>query len=110
MIARMKVSPANAAAYKALMDHVTAMVHRHEGEGVPYYAWSRSADEPDIYLVVEVYRDAAAHAAHMASEWVRESLPKSRALVDGGFDIRQYVSQGCEPVKLRHGGPLTVPP
>ena len=101
MIARMRVSEANAAEYEALLTHVAAMTLQHE-PGVPYYAWAKSADEPGTYLVVEVYHDAAAHAAHMVSAWVTESLPKSIALVDGGFDIQQYVSQGSEPVALRH--------
>lgn len=99
MIARMRVSTGNAAAYEALLSHVAAMTLRHE-PGVPYYAWAKSADDPGTYLVVEVYRDAEAHAAHMASDWVRESLPRSKALVDGGFDIQQYVSDGSEPVQL----------
>lgn len=103
MIARMRVSPENAADYEALMTHVTAKTLENE-PGVAYYAWAKSADEPGVYLVVEVYRDAEVHAAHMASPWVVESLPRSKALVDGGFDIRQYVSEGSEPVVLRHKG------
>ena len=103
MVARMRVSPANAAAYEALMTHVVTMTLQNE-PGVPYYAWAKSADEADTYVVIEVYANAAVHAAHMASPWVQESLPKSIALVDGGFDIRQYVSDGCEPVALRHKG------
>jgi hypothetical protein len=35
---------------------------------------------------------------------VQESLPKSMALVDGGIDIQQYVSEGSTPVLLRHKG------
>jgi quinol monooxygenase YgiN len=46
----------------------------------------------------EVYRDAEVHAAHMASSWVRESLPKSAALIEGRPRIRQYVSGGSQPV------------
>ena len=101
MVARMRVSPANAAAYEALMDHVALMTRQNE-PGVAYYAWARSADEPDTYAVIEVYANAEVHAAHMASAWVRESLPKSAALVDGGFEIQQYVSGDCQPVALRH--------
>jgi quinol monooxygenase YgiN len=100
MVARMRVSPPNAAAWEALMDHVVATTLANE-PGVPYYAWSKSASEPDTYVVIEVYADAQVHAAHMASPWVVESLPKSIALVDGGFDIHQYVSGGSEPVVLR---------
>ena len=103
MVARMRVSPANAPAYEELMTHVRDMTLRHE-PGVPYYAWAKSADEPDTYVVIEVYANAEVHAAHMASPWVTESLPQSKALVDGGFDIRQYVSDGSEPVVLRHKG------
>ena len=101
MVARMKVSPANAAAYEALMDHVVAMTLANE-PGVPYYAWAKSATEPDTYVVIEVYSDAEVHAAHMASPWVVDSLPQSIALVDGGFDIQQYVSGDSQPVMLRH--------
>lgn len=103
MVARMRVSAANAPAYEALMTHVAAMTLQNE-PGVAYYAWARSANEPDTYVVIEVYANAEVHAAHMASDWVRESLPKSKALVDGGFDIRQYVSDGSAPVELRHKG------
>lgn len=102
MVARMRVPPQNAAAYEELMTYVTDMTLKNE-PGVPYYAWAKSVDEPDVYVVIEVYRDATAHAEHMASAWVRESLPKSVRLVEGGFDIKQYVSPGQEPVALKHG-------
>lgn len=102
MIARMQVPPENAAAYEELMTHVTNMTLRHE-PGVPYYAWAKSADEPDIYVVVEVYRDEKAHAAHMASDWVRSSIAAAGRLVIGEFDIRQYVTPGQAPVSLQYG-------
>lgn len=102
MVARMRVAPENAAAYEQLMTEVAAQTLANE-PGVPYYAWARSADEPGIYVVIEVYEDEKAHAAHMASEWVTKSLPVSMGLVEGGFEIRQYVSPGQAPVKLRHG-------
>ncbi len=102
MIARMRVPLENAAAYEELMDNVMGMSLTHE-PGVKYYAWARSADEPDIYVVVEVYEDEKAQASHMATDWVRNSIPKTQGLVDGKFDIKQYVTPGQEPVKLRHG-------
>jgi quinol monooxygenase YgiN len=51
-----------------------------------------------------VYRDTEVHAAHMASAWVRESLPKSAGLIEGKPEIRQYVSPGSEPVRRRMMG------
>ena len=99
-IARMQVNPENASAYEALLAHVEAMTLAHE-PGVAYYGWARSVDEPDSYVVVEVYRDSEAQADHMASDWVRESLPKSALLIEGRPDIRQYVTPGSEPVTKR---------
>jgi quinol monooxygenase YgiN len=95
-IAHMTVRPENAVAYEDLMTHVRDQTLAHE-PGVAWYSFARSADVPDTWLVVEVYRDAAAHAAHMQTAWVIDSIPKSRALVDGRFDIKQYTSPGVEP-------------
>lgn len=102
MIARMRVPPENAAAYEELMDHVRDTSLSNEA-GVKYYAWAKSADEPDMYVVVEVYEDEKAQASHMATDWVRDSIPKTQDLIDGGFEIKQYVSPGQKPVKLMHG-------
>lgn len=102
MIAHMRVPPENAAAYEELMTYVTEMTRKHE-PGVPYYAWARSASEPGIYVVVEVYENERAQAAHMASEWVQNSLPVAMGLVEGTFDVKQYVSPGQEPIALKHG-------
>ena len=74
---------------------------RENEPGIVYYDFAKSADLADIYVVVEVYRDAAAHASHMETSWVRESIPKSRLLVEGKFDIRQYVTPGTVPAIRR---------
>ena len=100
MIAHMRVRPENAPAFEELMTYVAAMVHEHE-PSVPYYEFAKSVDEPDTYVVVEVYQDVEVHAAHMASDWVRESLPKSARLIEGKPDIKQYVTPGAEPVQRR---------
>jgi quinol monooxygenase YgiN len=97
-IAQLRVLPENAEAFEVLMTYVADMTHRHE-PGVAYYEWARSVDEADTYVVVEVYRDAAVHAAHMASAWVRESLPRSAVLIAGRPHIRQYVSGASQPVR-----------
>ena len=96
-IAHLTVLPENAAAFEALMTTVRDTTRANEPD-VVYYDFGKSADLADTYVVVEVYRDAAAHAGHMARPWVVESIPKSRALVSGGFDIRQYTSPGTAPV------------
>ena len=96
-IVHIRVKPENAPALEALMTYVAAMTREHE-PGVPYYEFAKSVDEPDTYVVVEVYQDRQVHAAHMASAWVTESLPKSALLIEGKPAIKQYVSPGSEPV------------
>lgn len=97
-IAHLRVKPENAEAFTALMAEVVRLTHEHE-PGVVYYEFAASADEPDTFVVVEVYRDAQVHAAHMATRWVKESLPKTAALIEGRPHIRQYVSGDSQPVR-----------
>lgn len=99
-IAHLQVNSENAAAFEALMNHVVAMTHEHES-GVAYYEFAKSIDDPDTYVVIEVYKNVEVHAAHMARVWVRESLPVSARLIQGKPHIRQYVSPGSEPVRHR---------
>ena len=99
-IAHLRVPPANAAAFEELMTHVRDKTRENE-PGVAWYEWSKSVDEPDTYLVVEVYRDVEVQAAHMATPWVRESLPRSMSLIEGKPHIQQYVNEGSEPVRTR---------
>jgi quinol monooxygenase YgiN len=92
----LRVKPQHATAFEALMAHVVEMARKHE-RGVRYYECSKGVDEPGTYVVVEVYEDQQAHALHMASTWVKESLPHSMRLLDGKPDIKQYVSSGSAP-------------
>jgi quinol monooxygenase YgiN len=98
-IAHVRVNAENAAAFEALMADVCAKVHEHE-PGVLYYAVAKSAHDPNLYVVIEVYRDAASQSAHMQTAWVQESLPKASRLMEGKPDIKQYVSPGSEPVPV----------
>ena len=97
-IAHLRVPPENAPAFEELLTYVRRMTHEHE-PGVVYYEFARSVDEPDTYVVVEVYSDAQVQAAHMATAWVTQSLPQSMRLIEGKPHIRQYVSEGSTPVR-----------
>jgi quinol monooxygenase YgiN len=99
-IAHLRVRPENAPAFEKLMTYVAAMTHQHES-GVIYYEFATNVDDPDNYMVVEVYKDVEAHAAHMASAWVVESIPVSARLTEGKPQIRQYVGHGSNPVPHR---------
>ena len=99
-IAHLRVKPGNEPAFETLMNHVVKMTRERE-PGVLYYEFGKAVDTPGLYVVVEVYEDAQAHAAHMESEWVKQSLPESLRLIDAKPDIKQYVSPGTEPVMRR---------
>lgn len=96
-IAHIRVKPENAAAYEAIMAHVATNSRALE-PGVLSYDWAKSVADPEVYVVIEAYRDVEAHRAHMASPWVTEMLPKSAELMAGAPDIKQYVSEGSDPV------------
>lgn len=99
-IAHLKVKSENVSAFEALMSYVVEMTHKHE-PGVCCYEFAKAVGEPDTYVVVEMYRDAQAHAAHMDTDWVKQSLPKSMRMIEGKPDIKQYVTPGSEPVTPR---------
>lgn len=97
-IAHAVVRPENAEAYEALMAQVAHSTRANE-PGVVFYSWAKCVDEPDAYVVIEVYRDADAQAAHMAAPWVVDALPEALRLMDGLPRVRQYVSDGSEPAR-----------
>jgi quinol monooxygenase YgiN len=99
-VVHLRVKPERAAELEALLANVCEKVRQHEPR-VAYYAFARSVEEPNTYVVVEVYRDPEARSAHMLTEWVQESLPKAALLIDGKPDIRQYVSPASAPVSAQ---------
>ena len=97
-ITHVRVRQENAAAFEALLSRVCEQVRENE-PGVIHYDFARSARDPSTYVVIEVYRDAAAVAVHGEADYVRESVPRSASLIEGeSFAIEQYVSPGVEPV------------
>lgn len=99
-IVHLKVRPENAPALEAVLTRVRDLSRTNE-PGVVHYGFGRSVDRPDAYVVVEVYRDAAAHAAHMETAWIKDSTLEARRLIEGMFDIRQYVAPDTGPVAGR---------
>ena len=96
-IANLTVRQENTSAFEKLMTYVADMTNKNE-PGVAYYNFAKSVDDPDTYVVVEVYRDRDACLAHGTTEWVTASIPKYLELIDGLPQIVQYVSPGTEPV------------
>jgi quinol monooxygenase YgiN len=99
-IVHLDVPSENAAAFEELMTYVAATSLQRE-PGVVHYAFAKSVDDPQIYVVVEVYRDQAACDAHGNTDWVGESVPKMLNLITGVPRIQQYVSPGTTPTGAR---------
>jgi quinol monooxygenase YgiN len=100
-IAHVPVSPENGPAFEEIMAYVSAKTRECEPD-VLYYAFAKSVNDANTYVVIEVYRDRAAQAAHMQTEWVKASIPKTIPLFADKIDIKQYVSPGAEPVPAEH--------
>jgi quinol monooxygenase YgiN len=99
-IANLRVPAQNAQAFEELMSYVTGMTLENE-PGVVYYGFAKSVDDAEAYVVVEIYRDQAAVAAHGANAWVGDSVPKMLQLTEGMPKLVQYVSPGAEGVVSR---------
>jgi len=100
-VTHIRVIAENAAAFESLLTDVRAKVREREPD-VLYYDFATSVKDAETFVVIEVYRDSAAHAAHMEADWVKSSIVKSGSLVENGkYDIKQYVSPGAEPARER---------
>ena len=98
-ITHIRVSPENAAAFEAIIADVCAKVRENEPD-VVHYSFAKSVDDPNTYVVIEVYRDEAALRAHAETDYVKASVPKTSLLIEGRkYDIKQYVSPGAQPVR-----------
>ena len=47
------------------------------------FEWSRSAEDPDTWVLVEVFRDAAAGAAHVATDHFKAAIAHLPSLLTG---------------------------
>jgi quinol monooxygenase YgiN len=99
-IANLRVPAKNATAFEDLMSHVTALTLENE-PGVVYYGFAKSVEDAESYVVVEIYRDQDAVAAHGANAWVGDSVPKMLELTEGMPQLVQYVSPGAKGVVSR---------
>jgi quinol monooxygenase YgiN len=89
-IAHVRVRPENAAAFEAAVGEMCAQVRENE-PGALYYGFARSDDDPSTYVVLEVFRDQAAHDAHQQQPYVQPSIAKTMPLVESGsFDLKRY--------------------
>lgn len=100
LVAHARLRPENVEAYEAVIAEMTAKVRENE-PGAVYYGFARSVDDPNTFLVIEIYADEAAFEAHWQTDYIWPSIARTKSLMEGGsLDIKQYVSPPTEPVVL----------
>jgi quinol monooxygenase YgiN len=72
IVAKVPVRPEYADNWPALMDEFTAATRAEPGNIC--FEWSRSVDDPNVYVLVEAFRDGAAGAVHVNSEHFQTAM------------------------------------
>lgn len=91
-ITHIRVSPENREAFEAVMAEMTRKVRDSE-PGVVHYGCGKSTEDPESYVVIEIYRDEAAFKAHWKTDYIRPLLAKATPLmINNIFDSKRYES------------------
>lgn len=72
IVVKWKIRPEKVDGWLAEIDPFTQAVRAEEGN--LFFEWSRSVDEPDTFVLVEGFRDAAAGEAHVATDHFQKVL------------------------------------
>jgi hypothetical protein len=75
-------------------------------EGNLFFEWSRSLDEPDTYVLVEGFRDAAAGAVHCSTEHFHKAVAEIPRALSRTPDI---ISQSIEATGWSEMAEMKVP-
>jgi quinol monooxygenase YgiN len=89
-VVKFKVKPGKNAAFETAFTEMQAAVRAHEPGNV-YYDFFVSDQDPQTYVIIERYRDAAAISAHGASEYGKKLFATLRDLLDGPPDAQRLI-------------------
>ena len=89
VVATMKIKPEQTAAFEAAMLELVAATRKNE-PGVKLYQFCRSATDPAMYVVMELYQDQATLDAHMKSDHFRGAGPALGACLAGRPTLDRY--------------------
>ena len=96
IIATFHAKPGQGAALETILREQVRLTAREPGAMV-YELW-RDEAQPEVYAVVERYRDAAAKAAHLATPYLAETLQRALPLLTGEPQLQHLDTQAC----IRH--------
>jgi quinol monooxygenase YgiN len=93
MVVKFRAKPGKNAEMKALWLDMQKEVARSEPGNVQYDLLVM-ANDPEVYVIIERYKDAAAVAAHGQSEKAKAMFAQLRALIEGApqADMMQLIS------------------
>jgi quinol monooxygenase YgiN len=80
IVTRHRVRPECADDFPRLVGEFTAASRAEPG--TISFEWSRSTEDPAVYFLVEVFRDAAAGQAHVASGHIKTAIAQMPGLLD----------------------------
>ena len=94
-VVKFKVKPGMNAAFEQAFKEMQAAVRTHE-PGNLYYDFFVTVQDPQTYVIVERYRDAAAISAHGQSEHGKKLFATLHDLIDGPPDAMRLVLIGAK--------------
>jgi quinol monooxygenase YgiN len=87
IVAKIPVRPEYADDWPALMDGFTAATRAEPGNIC--FDWSRSVDDPNVYVLVEAFRDGDAGAVHVNSDHFQAAMVQLAKLIS---DVPEIVN------------------
>jgi len=85
IVVRHLIRPEYADDFPRMMEDFTTATRAEPGS--ISFEWSRSTDDPAVYFLVEVFRDAAAGEAHVTSSHFKAALARLPGLLAGPPEI-----------------------
>jgi quinol monooxygenase YgiN len=79
IVVKFPVRPERAEEWRSLADDYARAVNAEEGS--LFFEWSTSLDQPDTFVCVEGFRDAAAGASHVGTQAFKDFVAQAPDLV-----------------------------
>jgi quinol monooxygenase YgiN len=79
IVVKFPVRPERTEEWTALSGEYTRAVRAEEGN--LFFEWSKSLEEPDTWVLVEGFRDAAAGASHVGTQAFKDFVERAPDLV-----------------------------
>ena len=91
LIAKLKVQPGKGAAFEAAFKPLSDIVNSDVEPGNLLYKLCKSREDPDLYVVMELYRDQAAADEHPQTKHFTELWAKVQPLLVPGRPDLEFI-------------------